>query len=54
MRSDLHGNGVGDQVDLSIADPEAAVESRLMAQPEDGGVCVGLMTSNRCFAIIRV
>lgn len=38
MRSDLHSNGVGDQVDQSIADCEAVMESRLMAQPQGGGV----------------
>lgn len=34
MRCDLHSNGVGDQVDQW--ESEAVMESRLMAQPQDG------------------
>ena len=36
MRCDLHSNGVGDQVDQN--ESEAVMESRLMAQPQDGGL----------------
>lgn len=35
-RSDLHSNGVGDQVDQSLA--EAVLQFRLMAQPQDGAL----------------